>query len=609
MSEILKTLKCINIKKTLLNYSNENSIDINYLDFNIAKSENFLLVNRALNLYDPIEDDKLELSLEKEFDIFQIHSISIFENRDKKNHFPFKLKSKNQKFTKIVAELDTPKMPKYYDDFFIDLKRELNKRLAYNSFLIDICSFKSDHAIKEFVEFYKKDELEKKSYEIVMCDFKHPKEGREGKLILHYLDKIQKDEKGEIDHTQRGFGAGISEGETILEFIKPKFGTSGRDCYGRFLKRDEIDWNRANNKLEMSASEGVYIEEDDESVKYLAQKSGFIRVEHKSISIHNELRLQTIDYKSTGSIQGGKDGKIEVNSQSAYQDSIGDSVEVVASEVQVRGNIGAAVIKTNLLNAKGMIHSKAKIEAKEADLNILKGELKCTLAKIRISEGGRIYGDEIDIGFCTNSEISGESITIRELGSNNKIFVSRMLKIISQKGEDNKIVADSSKSNSKASEALEIDRKIDSINGILKQDELKRFELNDELYFNNKLMVYIKEKIEGYKIKDKKAPKVLALMFENSNKRAKEINDHLVNIQNATKCKRALESELVDMKKGVYDIRVINQSNWVGSNSILFELPNEMQVEKHLEGSSQIIYLRDDEQNTPQIVVERYFKG
>ncbi len=603
--------KSRDIKKSIKSYASMKDIDPNRVDFEIVETANYLLVNRSLDLYDPI--DNLEEAIKKPYDIFQIHEISLFYSPSKKIEFPAKLKTKNDKFTHIVIEFDLLKFPEYRSSFLDDFAAEINKRLAYNRFLVDFCNRGFWSGVRAIVEDIKAKNLKENIRELNVCNGFHPVETRDGKLIFHYMNKIEalKEHDGKIDYAQRGFATGVEEGELLLEYIKPKLGKNGRDCYGRYLKRKKIDWSLPGNKLELKAGDNIEIVEDDDRIKYFAVKSGFVKKDRSNISIESELKINRIDMKSTGSIKGFSKGdmSIEISDHGSTHDAIGDLVEVEAHKIVVRGNVGAAKLKAEIIGVGGLVHSKANLKADDAEINLLKGVLEAKRAKVKNLEGGEISGELLEIGYAVGSKIRGESIAISSLGSNNTIYVSKTLKIASQKGEDCTIIADSSVAGEDGNKINQKERLFLELENIVSKEELVKKKSVDELFKTNKIMVYIKERINYYKKNSLKTPRSLLDLFEESNKKAEELNEYIKNLKTSEEILEGIDFDLHTLKKGIYDIRILMEGQWRGINKIIYVLPNKRRVEKIPEGSSQIIYLRDDENGEPMIESESYRKG
>ncbi len=148
--------KSRSIKRSVISFASLHKVDPKQVDFEILDLKSYLLVNQSLDMFDLI--DNLTEAIKKPFDIFQIYELSLFYAPSKKMRFPVKLKTKNSSYTHIVAELDIPNFPAYYEGYFEELSKEINKRLAYNGFLVNYCNKGFWSSIREVVNTIKHEE-------------------------------------------------------------------------------------------------------------------------------------------------------------------------------------------------------------------------------------------------------------------------------------------------------------------------------------------------------------------------------------------------------------------------------------------------------------------
>lgn len=89
--------------------------------------------------------------------------------------------------------------------------------------------------------------------------------------------------------------------------------------------------------------------------------------------IKDELDVNEITFKTTGSVDTGLDTNVTLNvkENDLTKDAVGTGMTVEANEINVEGNVAAnAVVKANKVTIGGQTHAKAVIEAKEAKIAV-----------------------------------------------------------------------------------------------------------------------------------------------------------------------------------------------------------------------------------------------
>lgn len=400
-----------------------------------------------------------------------------------------------------------------------------------------------------------------------------PKSSTDARTIYYYKKKLENiGKEGKIDYASRGFLFGVSEGELIMEQIKSKDGKNGRDARGKFIA---IPAPKDENGNEIKVSDNIERREDDESVKFIAKKAGYVSENKGFYDIAETLEVSQIDFKSTGSVQAGLDTNVTlvVKENDMIKDAIGPGVAVEADEVQVKGNIGPnAVVKANHVVIGGQTHGKSKIYAASADIAIHIGYAEGDEITIDRLEGGCVLAKKVRVKSVVGGQITAQSIQIETLGSNCTLTASSIIDVKYLRGTNNRFIIDASKMKDQTGEIDEQLAKIDALN--VELERLPKILRTKKIIIDeNKAPIYtIKQKIEELQ-KTKVVPPVTFM------KKLKEYQD-LVGEYNAIlsdfNSKKdelaALKQELDVMQNGVFSAKIINRGGWIDLNEIRFTL-------------------------------------
>ena len=248
------------------------------------------------------------------------------------------------------------------------------------------------------------------------------------------------------ENSKKNLIEGVDKDELIFEYIKPKKGSDGRSCNGKFIIALEPKISYANYKPD---EETVVITEDEKSVKYYSLVDGYVKDTLGVISISKELTLQSASFKNTGSIDTGdtKDILININSQDSSDDAIGTGVNIEVKELNVKGTVGSNTnIKANALNVGEQTHRNSKLEAVEnAKVHLHRGNLKAKTAEIEILENGTVEADDVHVKKMLGGEIIGHRVIVEEITSNTVVIASELIEIDKITGEQNKLIIDPNK--------------------------------------------------------------------------------------------------------------------------------------------------------------------
>jgi uncharacterized protein (DUF342 family) len=157
--------------------------------------------------------------------------------------------------------------------------------------------------------------------------------------ITFYFEKKRKINEEKPDFYNRGYIVDVSEDEILAEYKKPKIGRSGRDVRGQFIKVKEP---RNSNFPKFKVTQNIRVEDTPSIIRYIAAKPGCVVFDGETMDIQEELVIQEISFRNTGSIvvDQEKDITLDIAESNPTVDAIGSNMTAKAYEVIVRGSIG-----------------------------------------------------------------------------------------------------------------------------------------------------------------------------------------------------------------------------------------------------------------------------
>ncbi|NPA55500.1 MAG: DUF342 domain-containing protein [Epsilonproteobacteria bacterium] len=534
-------------------------------DFEPATAEIIELIS---NNIDMLLDENLEIK--QQYDI----KIKPFQT-DEKFHVVGKIEARD--LTHAIYHI-SPKSHIFYDDmlegFNIELEKkfinELNKRKLKAGILIDLPfweeEFKAD--IKKLVSVIEAFGGLEEPFTLTLCKTKpEPIPTVQLKIIEHYKQYAQHSER------VKALVYPVHKDDLLLEIIKPKLGRNGRTYKGKLIKAEPL---KTTEVPHYRINEDVRKEEDDDVIKYYANKNGYVQIKENVILIKKELEINQISLRS-GHVKGGEDSDVsmKIKETNAMKEAIKDGMVVETTELIVGGNVGkGAKIKAKYLEIGGQTHKKSKIIANEAKINVHKGQLKAKKAHITRLEGGIIKADEVHLEQVISGKVVAKEIFIELLGSHITLIAADLIEVTKLKGSENKFIID---------EAAVLDKEelIHKLEAKIRQIEIKIRQFQDKLKRNknqikkNKPQVdAAKEKIEQEKQRGLQVnPNLLEKIkkFKQFVKKTKKIEE---DIQELFNLKQKAEDEIKELQKNAFDAKIISKSGFTEFNRIEFHLQN-----------------------------------
>lgn len=563
----------------ILNLAKHFGVDSKFIDFDImeikteckvaGESQPRQVPAEKLNIFD---DDKF--FVEKVESIKQNYLVKFYDTRQvKPTPLPNVVINANKNLTKILATVSQNSDTVYFKEFDKKLINFIYKKLIKVGILVGIRNKTMLEEVAKIYSVLRVKEFIDKDYSFVVTAGVNVNPSADDALVFHYKNKNKStDENDKIDYSNRGYLLGVTENELIFEYVKLREGANGRDVRGKLLPTQKA---KATIAKMPEHTENIYSKEDEEGIKFFSKKSGYVQEEKGVFDIKDELDVNEISFKTTGSVDTGLDTNVTLNvkEKDLTKDAIGTGMTVEANEINIEGNVAAnAVVKANKVVIGGQTHAKALIEAKDAKIAVHIGSFDGEYVEIDRLEGGKVKAKKVVIKSVIGGEIIAESVIIDTLVSNSNIIIADTLEIKKLKGVNNKILVDFSMIKNTGEQINERMAKIKAIREqIVKMPrtlESKRCVIEE----NKGPINVIKAKIEELKSTNNTPPVTFMKKLKEYQQLVHEYNALLKEFREKKAAIAELKSEIANIQDGIFSSKVINHSNWREFNEIKFRL-------------------------------------
>ncbi|MCR4942377.1 MAG: FapA family protein [Campylobacter sp.] len=560
----------------LKNHASARDIDPNLLDYHIvgvfttytneANKEPVSVKSEELNIFD---DDAF--FADKSLVIDQTYSVEIYDVRlYQKPAIPKISVGVNKDLTKAIAKIHASQNVKYSDKYDELLYEYIIKQLIKAKLLVGIRESKLKQDLGKISSIIRIKEKLEKDLIIGVSNGVAPISPTDAQIVYHYDEEEEISEEDKINYADRGFLQGVVAGEVIIEKIKPKNGKSGRNLRGEFI---DIPPAKEEVKEEIKVGENIEVQEDDESIKYIAKKPGFVSESGGVFDIKEEYEVNEINFRQTGSVLTGLDSNVSlrIKENDIFKDAIGTGMTVEAKEVDVKGNVAAnAKIIAEEVTIGGQTHGKSFIKAQYANIAVHIGRVEAEEVEIDRLEGGSVVGKRVKLNSVIGGNITAEEVIINTLGSNCTITAALLIDVKNLRGSGNKFIMDTSKMHENAEEIPAQLKKISEIEHSLKRLP-REIEAKKIIIETNKSSIYnIKQKVVELQ-KAKIAPPVTFMKkLKEYQRLVNDYNNLLKKQKNKKALFRSLKEELDVMQNGIFAAKVINRGSWKELNEIKF---------------------------------------
>jgi len=598
-------LRTQNVAKELVLLAKTNKVDVSSLDFNILEIETYTRINR-----DNVDVDWEEVDPEKihevddatallnaHFEIKQMYEIEVFTktSSDMFKNFHAAVGANATK-CKVYLSIKAGSKIEVSEKFEETFLTYINKSKIRAGILINIF----DDMVHEFINrSYAHVKVDGKlSYAnketVLISNAYEPTPTIDDELILHY-DKDNNENVSEtqkIDYSQRGFIKAVKKDDLLIEYIKPQIGKAGRNCRGEFLEPKEPN---INNAPSFSIDDTIVEIDNKNNIEYRAKESGYIALDGNTYQIKSDMDVNSIDFKTTGSVTAGVDSDVVLNvkENDPEKDAIGSGMEVSVKEIDIVGNVGSnAKVHAKRINIEGQTHQSSEVKADDLSINVHKGLALGDKISINRLESGIVRGKKVKITQSTGGDINAREVEISLCASHVKVTASRLIEIRKLQGSENVFTIDPLVQKNNQDGLGENQTEIKELKIVIRdiKKEIKNYEIlvkNNTASFND-----VKRRLVHYKKNGIKMPS----SFVSKYKQFKKIGEHLESIKKECAVKEdkltLLTTKTASFQDSIFDARIINRDKWVGHNEIIFRLvdpPMELMFSPP-EGSPELIF-------------------
>ncbi|MFT7003657.1 MAG: hypothetical protein ACJAWW_001009 [Sulfurimonas sp.] len=335
----------------------------------------------------------------------------------------------------------------YYDELYDDFLDYIDEQKLRLNIMLELFDADYEDTIKQLVDIIKKIKsiVFKKDIKILVSRGLEAIESVNSKTSMTIEENLHlgaEDSTGKVDYSNRGFLLNCLEGEELFEFIKPQQGKPGRSCTGRII---EVDIVNLDIKPTFTVDDGIEVQESFDNIKYLSKRSGFLVKKGNQYDLSNDIDVEEISFKTTGTINSDLDSEISINvvKNDPLEDAIEEGMHVKVQKLSIKGSIGPNTeIEAREIYIDGQTHQESSIKCVNAYISIHKGKITGRKVEVKTLEGGEIIADTAIIKNAVRGKIRAKTIDIEMLGSHVIMEASEYIQIEKVKGEENKFIID-----------------------------------------------------------------------------------------------------------------------------------------------------------------------
>ncbi len=571
------------VTETLESLAKMHNISSKVLDIKVLSSALFYKTKKQDKFKKLPIDQKDKFYEEKNIlhpnlEITQELKLEVFK-RTSSNKFPIKIiLGGNKNFTKIVVNIKKQDNVQYFDGLEDEILSEINRKKARLDILLDFFDDGVDKEIKKLVSHIRVNNAILEDFSFVVCEGIEAVSLEEQKLIRKYEEKdCIVDQEDKVDHADRSFIHSVKKDDVLLIVVDEKEEKFGRNVKGELLEPDAVQLD-ANNQPDIKVTDDFKISKDGDKILYIAKRNGFINEkEENSFEINDELIVNEISFKSTGSINGSTDGDVKLNIQSkdAMHDAVGQGMNIETTELTVGGNVGsAATVKAKLVDIGGQVHQSAKVFGDEIKVNIHKGYIEGSNITINSLESGKIVGDIVTVKTLVGGEIIAKEIHVGTVTSNTTLTASDLIEIKMLNGNGNIFTIDPLAHRGFKERMEDLHKRIDEKNEIITQLTKSIKEIRRKIENEKDKIGAINKKIAEFKATQVQIPAAFMIKLKEQQKHIKQHNLLLKELKDVKMEKSSLDIELEELESTSVEAKVVNESKWKEFNEVKFKIIN-----------------------------------
>ena len=573
------TIDSTNVEKDLQRVSKKFNIDPKKLDFTIVSYRTFYRFDKdskfkVLNDLSSEEILTKENFLNPDFSIRQQYKISIYKKKSS-NNFPIKIVlGTNKDFTKVTALFKKTNSIAYHERLDSEIYSYINNKKLRQSLLIGLFDDKLKENIKKITSHIMINKSLSEDIKIDICEGLYRIEESGEYVNLIYRDKKELRDRG-VSLKGRSNLFTVTEGELIIEVLKPRVGQDGRNCKGEFLPKVSLGERLSDLKYEeCSFSENIRVEELDEKIQIFAKKAGYVIQNGNSFDISDDVVVDQVNLKTTGSIEA-EDSDIKVNVQNSDEslDAIASGVVLNTKEVKAKGNVGSnAKIKAEIVEIEGQTHQSSVINGEKVKIHLHKGFVEGDKVDIGTLEGGVVLADEVFINTLSGGEVKAKKIYINRVISNATLIASELIELNELDGNSNKFIIDPRAQRGYDKIVNKFQKELSDIEYEIGKQTKELESLKKKIVSEKDSIEEVKKIVQDFKEKNKKAPAVMINKLKDDKANKLEFNKIVAQIKDLKEHRDEIVEKLNNFNNVTFDSTIVINTPWKEYNEVIFKI-------------------------------------
>ncbi len=567
-----------NVEKDLKKLASRYGLETKDLDFTIISYKSFYRF-RSENRYKLLKEMDFKKILTKEnllnpsFSIRQQYKINVYK-KQKGSTFPIKiLLGTNLDFTKIYATFKKSEAIDYYPVLEKDIVDEINKKKLKQGIYIGLFDDVLKESVKKIVSHIMVNKAILEDMKLLVCEGIDRFDGSKEFVNLVFQERRAEENKNISLKDQTNL-ATVKKDEVVFEVIKSQKGQDGRNCKGEFLPRTIKNTNSSLKYEDITIGDGIEKKDCGDKILFIAKKDGYVIHNKNSFDISDDIVVEQINMKTTGSIRtGDKDIKVHVENNDETMDAIGTGVVLNTKEAKIKGNVANnAKITADIVEIDGQTHQSSFIEGKKVKIHLHRGIVEADKVDINTLEGGKVVADEVFVNILSGGKIRAKRIFINRLMSNAQLYASEIIKITNIDGTANHIHMDPKAQRGFDKVVSNLEKEISDIECRIIKHTYELKALKRKIMVDKNAIEEFKKRILEIKAQKQKPPQVMINKIKDDKTNKLEFNKLVKMIKDMKQTQKELGNKITSFNESIFDAKIVVNTPWKEYNEIIFHI-------------------------------------
>ncbi len=582
-----KRIESSNVPNDLAQLAKTHNMSVKELDFQVLSYKTYYkkVDKPRFRELQEIDREKFfakENILNPDLEIMQKIKLEVFKKSNSK--FPIKIIiGANRELTKVMATIKQQKKVQYIEGLVEEIMANIDQKKVKLGILLGCFDSEIRQEVKKVVSTIRVNKSIGEDVRFPICQAYEAQQQIIGEIKYKY--KEQEDVSNEqIDHSKKGYMHTIAEGDVMIELIHSQDGIAGRDCKGAILIPRKIELT--GELPDITVTDDIEIVEQEKMTQYIAKIQGFINeISDNNFEIRDELVVDEVSFRTTGSINAGDDKNIKINvaSSDSMSDAIGSGMNIETTEIKVGGNVGSgAVVRAKQIEIGGQTHQSSKLLGGDINIHLHKGFADGENIVVEILEAGKVVGDIVRVKKAMGGTIEAKEVYIESVLSNVHVSASHYIEIDKIEGSANKFIIDAVSQRGFKDKKENIENILDKSDVTIRSLTKKLKQIKVKLKRDEDSITEVRAHIKSLMNAKTKPPSALLKKLQENQNIIKEHNLVLKELKDAKISKETLIEDLKDLQSSVFDAKVVSNSIWRDYNEVSFNIIDPAVKVSHL---------------------------